>query len=49
MNANKNDGLDDDYLFGVTARWFFTPQFALQAGYETGEIDTWNVGARLKF
>jgi len=49
VNASKDDAFDDDYLFGVTARWFFTPRFALQAGYETGEIDTWNVGARLKF
>ncbi|MFU8822024.1 MAG: outer membrane beta-barrel protein [Gammaproteobacteria bacterium] len=49
VDARKNDAFDDDYLFGVTGRWFFTPRLALQAGYETGEIDTWNVGARLTF
>jgi hypothetical protein len=49
VNANRVDAFDDDYLLGVSGRWFFTPRFALQAGYETGEIDTWNAGARLAF
>jgi hypothetical protein len=40
---------DDDYLFGAEARWFLTENFALQAGYEYGEITTWNAGVRFAF
>lgn len=49
INDGDSGGFDADVLVGVTGRWFLTPQFALQAGYETGQIDTWNVGARLTF
>jgi hypothetical protein len=30
-------------------RWFVTQNFALQAGYEWGEISTWNAGLRFGF
>jgi hypothetical protein len=43
------EDFDSDVLFGVAARWFFMDQFALQGGYEFGEINTWNVGARFTF
>lgn len=42
-------GLDDDWLFGLEARWFVTQNFALQAGYEYGDISTWNAGIRFGF
>jgi hypothetical protein len=44
-----NGGLDDDYLVGGELRWFLTQNFALQAGYEWGEISTWNAGLRFGF
>jgi hypothetical protein len=43
------EDFDSDVLFGVAARWFFMDQFALQGGYEFGEINTWNVGVRFTF
>ena len=43
------EDFDSDVLFGIAGRWFFMDQFALQAGYEMGEINTWNVGARWTF
>jgi hypothetical protein len=42
-------GLDNDYLVGAEVRWFVTQNFALQAGYEWGEISTWNAGLRFGF
>jgi opacity protein-like surface antigen len=42
-------GIDDDWLFGLEARWFVTQNFALQAGYEYGDISTWNAGIRFGF
>lgn len=43
------DDFDSDVPFGVAARWFFTDQFALQGGYEFGEINTWYIGLRATF
>jgi hypothetical protein len=43
------EDFDSDVLFGVAARWFFMDQFALQGGYEFGEINTWNIGVRATF
>jgi hypothetical protein len=48
-DEDLSDSFDSDVLFGVGARYFFTPNFALQAGYEYGEIKTWNIGARFAF
>lgn len=49
LNAGAGNAFNDDVLFGVSGRWFLRARFALQAGYEVGEIDTWNVGARYTF
>jgi len=49
IDPEKNDTFDADVLFGIGARWFVTENFALQAGFETGEIETWNVGGRFAF
>jgi hypothetical protein len=43
------EDFDSDVLFGFGGRWFVTEQVALQAGYEHGEISTWNVGVRFAF
>jgi hypothetical protein len=40
----------DDTSFAVDARYFFTKQFAVDAGIETGDdVDVWNVGVRFAF
>ncbi|MFU8896969.1 MAG: outer membrane beta-barrel protein [Gammaproteobacteria bacterium] len=49
LNAGARNSFNDDVLVGVSGRWFLRDRFALQAGYEVGEIDTWNVGARYTF
>jgi opacity protein-like surface antigen len=43
------DTFDSDVLFGAGARWFVTDNFAVQAGFEYGEISTWSVGGRIGF
>lgn len=50
----NNDGelvvdFDDDWLIGLSARYFFTERFALQAGYESGNVNTFNIGGRFRF
>jgi hypothetical protein len=49
LDGEKDDSFDADVLFGVHARWFVTNNFAVQGGYEFGEISTWNVGVRFAF
>jgi len=49
IDDENGSGFDADVLFGVAARWHLSETIALQAGYETGEIDTWNVGVRFAF
>lgn len=49
VDPEKSDTFDSDVLVGGQARWFFTENFALQAGYEYGEIATWNIGGRFAF
>jgi hypothetical protein len=46
---DTSDSFDSDVLVGISGRWFVTANFALQAGYEAGEINTWNVGGRFAF
>lgn len=45
----EDNSFSSDVLAGVAARWFVTDIFAVQAGYEFGEISTWNVGLRVGF
>lgn len=49
IDVNEDDSFERDVLFGVTARYFFNDTIGAQAGYEIGEIDTWNLSARLRF
>ena len=46
---DSSDSFDSDVLFGVGVRYFFTGNFALQGGYESGEITTWSLGLRYAF
>ena len=39
---------DDDILGGVLLHWTIGNRFGLEAGYEFGEITTWNLGARFE-
>jgi opacity protein-like surface antigen len=45
----EEDKFNSDFLFGVGARWYVTEQVGLQAGYEYGEIQTFNLGLRFAF
>jgi opacity protein-like surface antigen len=45
----EENKFNSDFLFGVGARWFVTDQLGLQAGYEYGEIKTFNLGLRFAF
>jgi hypothetical protein len=48
--TDLGDDGGDDTSFAVDARYFFTEQFALDAGYETGDdLDIWHVGIRFAF
>jgi len=49
IDEGSDEGFDSDVLFGVAGRWYFTENFAVQAGYEAGDINTWNAGIRLAF
>lgn len=49
INDGDGSGFDADLLFGLAARWYFSEQIAVQAGYEAGEISTWNAGIRFTF
>jgi len=39
---------DDDFLGGFELHWSIGNNFGLEAGYEIGEITTWNLGARFE-
>lgn len=47
VDVDNDDAFDEDLLVGLGARWNINERFGVQAGYETGEIDTWNIGARV--
>lgn len=49
LDEESEDGFDSDVLFGVSGRWHFTEKLAVQAGYEAGDISTWQAGIRLAF
>jgi opacity protein-like surface antigen len=49
VDLEEEDKFNSDFLFGVGARWFLTDNFAVQAGYEAGEINTWSIGLRMAF
>lgn len=50
VDVESEDEFDDDFLFGVGARYyFFDNRLGVQAGYEVGEINTWNIGGRWQF
>ena len=49
INEGNGSGFDADLLFGVAARWHYSERMAVQAGYEAGEISTWNAGVRFAF
>jgi hypothetical protein len=49
LESSGNDEFGSDVVFGVSGRWHFTDAFALQAGYETGDISTWHAGVRMAF
>lgn len=49
LDDSGGDGFDSDVLFGVSGRWYFTESFAVQAGYEAGDISTWHAGVRMAF
>jgi hypothetical protein len=42
-------GFDDDILGGLQGRWYVTERFAVQAGYEVGDINTFGGGLRFAF
>lgn len=49
VDLEEEDKFNSDVLFGAAVRWYLTDNVAIQAGYEAGEISTWNVGARWAF
>ena len=49
LETDGNDEFGTDLLFGLSGRWYFNDTFALQAGYEVGDISTWRAGVRLSF
>jgi hypothetical protein len=49
LESSGNDEFGSDVVFGVSGRWYFTDAFALQAGYETGDISTLHAGVRMAF
>ncbi|MGB5208892.1 MAG: hypothetical protein WBN31_05185 [Gammaproteobacteria bacterium] len=49
FEVDSNSGFSDDILYGFGGRFFVTDRIGLQIGYEVGQIDTLNVGARFTF
>lgn len=49
LDDGSGSGFDADLLFGVAGRWHYSERIAVQAGYEAGEISTWNAGVRFAF
>jgi hypothetical protein len=49
ISDGDGSGFDADLLFGIAARWHYSERIAVQAGYEAGEISTWNAGVRFAF
>ena len=47
--VDAEEGFDDDILGGIQGRWYITERFAVQAGYEYGEIKTFGGGVRFAF
>lgn len=47
VDVTAVDEFDEDWLYGLTARWHTTRHFFLQAGFEIGQIDAWFVGGRV--
>jgi hypothetical protein len=46
---DAENGFDDDVLGGIQGRWYITEQFAIQAGYEYGDITSYGGGLRFAF
>lgn len=46
---DADNGIDDDILGGVEARWYITERIAIQAGYEYGDISSYGGGVRFAF
>lgn len=49
LDDAEGSSFDGDVLYGVSGRWYFSDNFAMQAGYEAGEISAWHVGVRFAF
>lgn len=49
VETDDEDEFDNDVLVGVSARYYFKDMYGIQAGYEIGEINTFNIGARVQF
>lgn len=49
VDVTEDDEFDDDWLGGIQGRWYFTPNWAVQAGYEYGQISSWGAGIRFAF
>ena len=49
LDDGEGSSFDSDILYGVSGRWYFSDTFALQAGYEAGQISTWHAGVRFAF
>ena len=47
--VDAEEGFDDDILGGIQGLWYITERFAVQAGYEYGEIKTFGGGVRFAF
>ena len=48
IERDYSASFDDDVLGGVQLHWSIGNNFGLEAGYEFGEITTWNLGARFE-
>lgn len=49
LDDEEGSSFDGDMLYGISGRWHLSDTFALQAGYEAGEISTWHAGVRFAF
>jgi hypothetical protein len=49
VEIDTSSDFSDDILYGFGARYFVTDRIGVQVGYEAGQIDTLNVGARFTF
>jgi len=49
VEIDSSSEFSDDILYGFGGRYFVTDRIGVQIGYEVGQIDTLNVGARFAF